>query len=146
LTNDNLEANYKRKQNRNLLFAALGALLLTLLLIYFLYNNAKRKRIIMQQNLTIQEQSFNQQLKSQELEGIDAIIDAQEKERSKIAADLHDNLGSKVATLKLYLESYDDKEDFSGFYSKLKQLINDTYNEIRNISKTKTLELRLTKV
>ncbi|WP_298899484.1 tetratricopeptide repeat protein [uncultured Psychroserpens sp.] len=145
LQTDNLEANYKRKQNRNLLIAALSALVLTLLLIYFLQKNAKRKRIIMEQNLTIQEQDFNQLLKSQELEGIDAIIDAQELERSKMAADLHDNLGSKVATLKLYLESYDDKEDFSGFYDKLKKLMNDTYNEIRNISKNKNFGAQIDK-
>ncbi|MDT0557764.1 tetratricopeptide repeat protein [Ichthyenterobacterium sp. W332] len=145
LTNDNLEVNYKRKQNRNLLFAALGALFLTLLLIYFLYNNAKRKRIIMEQNLTIKEQEFNQQLKSQELEGIDAIIDAQEAERSKIAADLHDNLGSKVATLKLYLESYDNEDDFSNFYKKLKKLMDTTYNEIRSISKNKNFGAQISK-
>nr|WP_321234472.1 tetratricopeptide repeat protein [uncultured Psychroserpens sp.] len=145
LQTDNLEANYKRRQNRNLLIAAVSALILTLLLIYVLQKNAKRKRIIMEQNLTIQEQDFNQLLKSQELEGIDAILDAQELERSKMAADLHDNLGSKVATLKLYLESYDDKEDFSGFYNKLKKLMNDTYNEIRSISKNKNFGAEISK-
>ncbi|WP_298904375.1 sensor histidine kinase [uncultured Psychroserpens sp.] len=145
LQTDNLEANYKRKQNRNFLIAALSALVFMLLLIYFLQKNSKRKRIIMGQNLTIQEQDFNQLLKSQELEGIDAILDAQELERSKMAADLHDNLGSKVATLKLYLESYDDKEDFSGFYNRLKKLMNDTYNEIRNISKNKNFGAQINK-
>ncbi|WP_299222873.1 tetratricopeptide repeat protein [uncultured Psychroserpens sp.] len=145
LKTENLEANYKRKQNRNLLLASLFALILTILFIYFLQKNAKRKRIIMEQNLTIQEQDFNQLLKSQELEGIDAILDAQELERSKMAADLHDNLGSKVATLKLYLESYDDKEDFFGFYNKLKKLMNDTYNEIRSISKNKNFGAQISK-
>ncbi|MEM9679112.1 MAG: tetratricopeptide repeat protein, partial [Bacteroidota bacterium] len=137
LQTENLEANFKRKQNRNFLIASLFALALTLLLIYVLQKNAKRKRIIMEQNLTIKEQEFSQVLKSQELEGIDAILDAQELERSKMAADLHDNLGSKVATLKLYLESYDDKDNFSDFYNKLKTLMDDTYNEIRSISKNK---------
>lgn len=145
LQTENLEANYKRKQNRNLLLGALAALLLSIFGIYMLSKNAKRKRIIMEQNLTIKEQNFNQQLKSQELEGVDAIIDAQEKERTKMAADLHDNLGSKVATLKLYLESYDDKEDFSSFYVKLKKLMSATYNEIRNISKNKNFGTQISK-
>jgi len=145
LQTDNLEANYKRKQNRNLLFGALAALILAVFGIYMLSKNAKRKRIIMEQDLTIQEQEFNQQLKSQELDGIDAIIDAQEKERTQMAADLHDNLGSKVATLKLYLESYDDKEDFSSFYTKLKNLMSDTYNEIRSISKNKNFGAQINK-
>ncbi|NRA91984.1 MAG: tetratricopeptide repeat protein [Psychroserpens sp.] len=145
LKTENLEVNYKRKQNRNLLIAAVAALILTLVLIYVIQNNAKRKRIIMEQSLKIQEQDFNQLLKSQELEGIDAIIDAQEQERSKMAADLHDNLGSKVATLKLYLESYDEKDDFSGFYDKLKTLMSDTYNEIRSISKNKNFGAEINK-
>ena len=145
LQTDNLEVDFKRKQNRNLLFGALAALLVAIFALYMLMKNAKRKRIIMEQNLTIQEQSFNQLLKSQELEGIDAIIDAQEQERTKMAADLHDNLGSKVATLKLYLESYDEKEAFSNFYDKLKSLMSDTYTEIRNISKNKNFGAKIDK-
>lgn len=145
LKTENLEVNFKRKKNRNLLIAALVALALTLFVIYMLNKNAKRKRIIMEQNLKIQEQEFNQLLKSQELEGIDAIIDAQEQERSKMAADLHDNLGSKVATLKLYLESYDEKDDFSNYYDKLKRLMSETYNEIRNISKNKNFGAEINK-
>ncbi|WP_353776879.1 tetratricopeptide repeat protein [Winogradskyella sp. 3972H.M.0a.05] len=145
LQTDNLEANYKRRQNRNLLFGTLVALVAAIFGLYMLFKNTKRKRIIMEQNLTIQEQNFNQLLKSQELEGIDAILDAQEQERTKMAADLHDNLGSKVATLKLYLESYDEKEEFSNFYTKLKSLMGDTYTEIRNISKNKNFGAHINK-
>ena len=145
LQTKNLEVDYKRKQNRNLLFGTIAALLVTIFGLYLLLKNTKRKRIIMEQNLTIQEQNFNQLLKTQELEGIDAILDAQEQERSKMAADLHDNLGSKVATLKLYLESYDDGDDFSSFYAKLKMLMNETYTEIRNISKNKNFGAQINK-
>ncbi len=142
---DNSQANYKRKQNRNLLFASLGILLITLFIIYMLLKNAKRKRIIMKQGLTIKEQEFNQLLKTKELEGIDAILDAQEQERMDMAADLHDNLGSKVATLKLYVESYDTKEAFTNHYDKIKDLLDTTYGEIRNISKNKNFGARIDK-
>ncbi|QHI38137.1 Signal transduction histidine-protein kinase/phosphatase DegS [Kordia antarctica] len=145
LQSDNSEANHKRKQNRNLLFAALGILLISLFIIYILLKNAKKKRIITAQSLTIKEQEFNQLLKTKELEGIDAILDAQEKERMDMAADLHDNLGSKVATLKLYMESYDDKEDFTAYYDKIKKLLDTTYVEIRNISKNKNFGARIDK-
>lgn len=145
LQTDNLRTESKRKQNRNLLFGALGLLALLSFVIFQQSKNAKRKRIILEQEHTIQAQKLEQKLQEQELEGIDAILDAQEKERSKMAADLHDNLGSKVATLKLFLESYDDKEDFSGFYDKLKKLMNDTYNEIRNISKNKNFGAQIDK-
>ncbi|MFD2726557.1 tetratricopeptide repeat-containing sensor histidine kinase [Hyunsoonleella rubra] len=137
LETENLEVNHRRQQNFYLFIGALLAFTLAILSIYFLQKNAKRKRIIMQQNLKIKEQDFDQMLQAKELEGIDNILEAQEKERSKMAAELHDNLGSKVATLKLFLESYDEKDDFSNYYKKLKSLIGDTYNEIRNISKNK---------
>lgn len=145
LKTENLEVNNKRKQNRNLLFTALAALLLTLYIIYSIQKNAKRNRIILEQDLKIKEQDFNQLLKSQELEGIDAIIDAQEQERSKMAADLHDNLGSKVATLKLYLDSYEDQDEFSTYYKKLKDLMSDTYDQIRSISKNKNFGAKINK-
>ncbi|WP_299364979.1 tetratricopeptide repeat protein [Winogradskyella sp.] len=145
LQTENLQANYKRKQNRNLLLATLVVLCLLCLFIYLQLKNARRKRIILEQEHTIKAQELEQKLHEQELDGIDAILDAQEEERSKMASDLHDNLGSKVATLKLYLESYDNKDDFSGFYNKLKKLMNDTYNEIRSISKNKNFGAQIDK-
>ncbi|MEO1030693.1 MAG: sensor histidine kinase [Bacteroidota bacterium] len=145
LQTENLQANYKRKQNRNLLFVALTVLALLSVFIYLQLKNARRKRIILQQEHTIKAQELEQKLHEQELDGIDAILDAQEEERSKMASDLHDNLGSKVATLKLYLESYDNSDDFSGFYNKLKTLMNNTYNEIRSISKNKNFGAQIDK-
>lgn len=137
LQTENLEVNYKRKQNLNWFIGTLLALSLAILSIYFLQKNAKRKRVIMQQNLKIKEQSFDKLLQAKELEGIDNILEAQEKERTKMAAELHDNLGSKVATLKLFLESSSNTKDFTNNYEKLKTLISETYNEIRSISKNK---------
>lgn len=137
LESDNLKVDYKRKQNRNLLFITLGVLTIILFVVYILLKNAKRKRIITAQNNIIKQQEFNQVLKTKELEGIDAILSAQEEERATIAADLHDNLGSKIATLKLYVENYSNSKDFNDYYDKLKLLINDTYGEIREISKNK---------
>ncbi|WP_298508458.1 tetratricopeptide repeat protein [uncultured Kordia sp.] len=137
LESDNLKVNYKRKQNRNLLFIALGVLILLFFVTYILLKNAKRKRIIMEQNSIIKQQEFDRVLKSKELEGIDAILAAQEEERTTIAEDLHDNLGSKIATLKLYVENYNTATAFGDYHEKLKLLINDTYTEIRAFSKNK---------
>ncbi len=137
LQTENLEVDYKRKQNLYWFVGALLALSLAIISIYFLQKNAKRKRVIMQQNLKIKEQYFDRLLNAKELEGIDNILEAQEKERSKMAAELHDNLGSKVAALKLFLENSSTENDFSKNYNKLKKLISETYQEIRSISKNK---------
>ena len=133
----NREVEYQRGINRNYFIGALAAFLLTIIVTYLLIKNAKRKQVIALQKEKIKNQVFEQELKAQELNGIDEIINAQEKERSKIAADLHDNLGSKVATLKLYLDSFNDKDGFDTFYEKLKNIVNNTYDDIRKIGSNK---------
>jgi len=137
LTAINQEIEYKRITNRNFFISALAALFITLGIAYLLVKNSKRKRLIAIQQEKIISHDFEQQLKTQELNGIDAIIDAQEKEREKIAADLHDNLGSKVATLKLYLESYEEQKENVDFFQKIKTIAEETYHEIRKTAQSK---------
>ena len=138
----NTEIDYRRTLNRHLLFTVIGILVITLLLVYSILKNVKRKKLLVQQKHTIDTQKFAKLLKDQELEGIDAIIDAQEKERDRIANDLHDNLGSKVATLKLYIEEVTESESYNQkdkdqLYIKIKNLVDDTYKEIRTIAHKK---------
>lgn len=142
LKSENLAVDVKRIQNKNLLLGTLGILAFTILLVIFLLKNSKKKQLLIQQNSKIKEQEFIQQLKSQELNGIDAIIDAQEKERTRIADDLHDNLGSKIATLKLYIDEIGAQENAAPeekmkLNSKLKSLADDTYKEVRKIAHNK---------
>jgi signal transduction histidine kinase len=141
LKTKNLEVELKRERNQVLLFASLGILILTFFLVFIFFKSSKRKRIVAEQNLKIRNQEITQLLKTQELNGIDAIIDAQEQERSHIADDLHDNLGSKMATLKLYIEeirtSNSGKKEKEFLVDKLKTLADDTYKEVRKIAQNK---------
>jgi signal transduction histidine kinase len=106
-----------------------------------MFKSSKRKRTVAEQELKIKNQDLIQQLKTQELNGIDAIIDAQEKEQSRIADDLHDNLGSKIATLKLYIQEIKnekaDSADKENLLNKLTNLADETYKEVRNIAHDK---------
>lgn len=142
LQSENLTVDVKRIRNKNLLFGSLGILTFTILLVIFLLKNSKKKQLLTQQNLKIKEQEFIQQLKTQELNGIDAIIDAQETERTRIADDLHDNLGSKIATLKLYIDEISNQENSAQeekaeLNNKLKSLADETYKEVRKIAHNK---------
>jgi signal transduction histidine kinase len=138
LKSKNREINYKRKMNNYLLYAVLGFFVITLLFIFSALKNVKRKRLLTQQNYTIKTKKLEKLLKDQELDGIDAILDAQEKERDRIANDLHDNLGSKIATLKLYIDEVSNKDvsedKRNQLAERLKNLANETYKEIRSIA------------
>jgi len=140
LKTENLIVNYKKNKNIKLLFGVTIILVITLLLMFILYKNAQKKRLIIKQQHKIKTQDFEKYIKIQEINGIDAIIDAQDKERSRIADDLHDNLGSKIATLKLYIEEIKfttKKAERNLLFNKLKTLVNDTYNEVRKIAHNK---------
>lgn len=147
LKTKNLEIELKRNRNKILLFASLGILILTFFLVSIFLKSSKRKRILAEQNLKIKNQEITQLLKTQELNGIDAIIDAQEKERSRIADDLHDNLGSKIATLKLYIDEIKDlkNKERENVWDKLKRLTDETYKEIRKIAHNKNSGLLINK-
>ena len=128
------------RHNRNQIFLwSIAALCLGLLLLgYLTYKNIHRKRVIDRQNFKINQQKMIEQLRQQELDTIDNIIQIQESERSRIAADLHDSLGSKLATLNLYVDKLQEevpehmKKELS--LIPLKKLTNDTYQEVRQIS------------
>ena len=147
LKTKNLEIELKRDRNLILLFASVGILILTFFLVYFLLKSSKGKRIVAEQNLKIKNQEISQLLKTQELDGIDAIIDAQEQERGRIADDLHDNLGSKIATLKLYIEEIKDlkSKEKENMWHKLKLLTDETYKEVRKIAQNKNTGVLINK-
>jgi len=147
---NNLEIDTKRRRNQNLLIAASVLLFMSLSFGYLMHASVLRKKEVAQQRLKIQQQEFEKQLKTRELDGLDAIIDAQEKERSRMADDLHDNLGSKVATLKLYIEEMHNPEPFvehgkEQLLEKLKRLADETYKEIRTIAHNKNTNAYISK-
>ncbi|MBO0323540.1 sensor histidine kinase [Muricauda sp. CAU 1633] len=136
---DALELDAQNRKNRNLAIA-LGLLLVFGSAIAFLVNsNAKRKQLVAEQQKTLQEQKVITLLKEQELNTIDAMIEGQEKERQRIANDLHDDLGGLMANVKLLFNSLQPKikDDVDKLYSKTNALIDEAYHKIRAIAHAK---------
>lgn len=129
LQSQNLEVDNKRIRNQNLFLIALGIFALSGVLAYYLFKRNQQKQ-------KTERQKLLQQLKDQELRGIDAIVDAQEKERERIANELHDNLGSRMATLKLLIDDVRQKtkKEQSEQFEKLQILADETYREVRKIA------------
>lgn len=106
-------------------------LLLVLSLLIFLF-------ILFRKNKKISEQKINDIKQKEELSLTRAILDGEERERERIARDLHDGLGGMLAGVKInfstwssnYLHPEKDKE----FYTILGQLDNSV-SELRHIAR-----------
>lgn len=84
----------------------------------------------------MEKKLLKQELNKQKLIA-QAVVDAQEKERSLIGKELHDNINQILSTAKLYLEvaRNDDKERTS-LIDMSTNSISDAINEIRTISRS----------
>ncbi|WP_074408771.1 ATP-binding protein [Aquimarina megaterium] len=140
---DNLEIEAKRIKNRNLLLGSLSLILVGSIFVFLVYKNIKRKQQIAEQEKEIQIQKTEKLLKEQELTAIDAMISGQEKERQRLANELHDNLGSTLATVKLHFQHLQHNKDnpklehVEELYTKTNALLDEAYQKVRTIAHEK---------
>ncbi|MFY8182516.1 MAG: tetratricopeptide repeat-containing sensor histidine kinase [Flavobacterium sp.] len=140
----NLTLKNKLQTNKIILFIGLALLLIITTIGVLAYKNVSKKKTIAEQEKLIQTQKLETSLKEQELHEIDIMLESQEKERQRIANELHDNLGSLLATLKFNFQNLkrqkevlEDKEN--QLFEKTDALIDEAYQEVRNISHLKNL-------
>ena len=118
----NAELKAKEAKQKQQLYIFLGVVLLILILVIFFFY--KRKLAEKERATQLEKQRFK------------AVIEAEEKERVRIAKELHDGLGQVLSTAKLNvagLEGNVDKED-EVLVSNSMSLIDDAVNEVRSIS------------
>ena len=146
-----IDAKYQTKENKLQITTLKSTLkkggmviifLLVVLIVFFLgYQNLRRKRKIAEQEKLIQTQKLENILQEQELNELDKLIEGQEKERIKIANELHDNLGSMLATLKLNFQNLKVRKDSTTeedklLFDKTDALLEEAYQKIRTIAHT----------
>ena len=78
-----------------------------------------------------EKEKITSELQKQKVVQVKKIISAQEEERKRIAEDLHDDLGSNLAVIKLNLQSLESDE---GQKASLMQLLDDTSAHVRQVS------------
>lgn len=136
LETKNLEIETKRIRNKNLLFGALALIAFGSIVFYLIQKNTKRKQKLAEQEKEIESQKLATVLKEQELTAIDAMIEGQEKERQRIANDLHDDLGGLMATVKLHFNALKDKGS-PELFDKTNNLIEEAYQKVRSVAHAK---------
>ncbi|MBN8681967.1 MAG: sensor histidine kinase [Chitinophagales bacterium] len=114
----------------------LGAAMLALLALSVFF--VLRQRIRHNQKLAAQESALQQQqlLQAQQagqLAALQAMLEGQEQERSRIAADLHDGLGGLLTSVKSHFNSL-AIPDSTPNYGKTNQLLDEACGEVRRIA------------
>jgi signal transduction histidine kinase len=139
LKQENVLLGEKQRANRILFFVTLGLFIALLTASYFIVKYLLRKKKIAEQEKIIEQQKSENLLKTQEMHIIDAMIEGQEKERQLIAQDLHDNLGSMLASLRLNFENLRSQtaQENNPLFEKADGLINDAYQNVRRLAHAK---------
>ncbi|MFL9837510.1 ATP-binding protein [Flavobacterium sp. ST-75] len=130
------------KTGKILVYIFIGLLIASLVIGFLIIKNARRRVYISKQEKLIEQQKLEKALKEFELNSIDLMLEGQEKERERIANDLHDNLGSMLATLKMNFEHLrmrknEIREEEDKLYDRTDQLIEDAYQKVRTIAHAK---------
>ena len=117
------------QKNRYYMYNTLAALLVALLIVALLFLRARNKKRLHEKEVrAIQQQK--------ELQLLQALMQGEEKERSRIAKDLHDGVAGMLAAVKMHFSSVpaaDELLETEGYRQGMK-LLNEAAQEIRKTS------------
>jgi signal transduction histidine kinase len=127
-------------KRRNLLMYGLtGLMILMVFVMLMIYRNIQhRKQIILQQN-EIKEQKIQELEKEKMLVATRAVMQGEEKERTRLARDLHDSLGGMLSGIKLKLSMAMKgnvilPEDMAVQFENALGLLDSTIGELRQVA------------
>jgi len=125
----------QRTLERNWLIAGAALLgLLSVVIFFGLRSRIRANKKIAAQESALQQQQIVQLEQEAKLATLNAMIEGQEKERSRIAADLHDGLGGLLTSVKLHFNALPSPVPSTDLHRKTNQLIDDACGEVRRIS------------
>jgi len=127
-----LERDTAKKQARiQLLYFILGFIAIISILGYFILDQRRRRIRI------TSDQKINNLLQQQEVKTAYALLEGQDKERKRIASELHDNLGSILTSLNMFSDALVTKKDtkqIEEIANKISETSHLANEEVRKIS------------
>ncbi|WP_074408248.1 tetratricopeptide repeat-containing sensor histidine kinase [Aquimarina megaterium] len=124
----------RQKSIKNsILYSFLILLIPVIGLLFTYYQKLQTQNELNKKQEEISEQKISSLIKDQELKLIKASIKGQDKERKRIALELHDSIGGNLAAIKLQLNNTvlnGNKKTISIINNQL----DDTYEQVRNLS------------
>jgi signal transduction histidine kinase/tetratricopeptide (TPR) repeat protein len=147
------DLNQEERNKKNAYIALLIAIFCSIFLFYFYFVLRKKNKTIYNQNnriidlnndlerkietRTAELSIANKELVLKNFEITEALFKGQTLERKRVAAELHDNLGSTLSALKWRLEALDSdnlNEKEKEIYLSIKSMMSNAYDDVRNIS------------
>jgi signal transduction histidine kinase len=120
-------SNEKSKRQVSVLLFSLGGLFLLSIVGLLYYQN----------RMHTSKLELNEAHREQQIISMRSMLEGQEKERSRIARDLHDGLGNLLSTLKVNIGSLQinfDDNDSKKIYSSASEMIDEACTEVRKIA------------
>lgn len=130
-------ANAAKARIRQIALVVIVLLLVAVLGV--LIRNLQHRKQLARQDHDLYEKRIEDLLKQQEIRQLDALVEGQEKERKRIAKDLHDRLGSMLSAIKLQFSALEERLDKvqveqSERYRHVFVMLDDAVTEVRRIS------------
>lgn len=127
----------KVDQNKSILISSILGGLFLIVGIFALLQRFKKNKKIAEQKEVMQSQKIQQLEKEKKILSMNAMIEGQEAERSRIAKDLHDGLGGLLSTVKAHfsnIQSEIQKIEKINVYNRANELVDEACDEVRRIS------------
>ena len=133
------QRNAIRKQNL-IIYSSAAFLLVALIIAYLLYNRYTWKQKLKQNTETLLQQEL----------AAKSILEAEEKERSRIAKDLHDGVGQMMSAARMNLSAFSNNiqlhnADQQHSLNNIITLVDDSCKEVRAVSHSMMPQVLLSK-
>ncbi|MGV3761014.1 ATP-binding protein [Parapedobacter sp.] len=139
-----LEAQVNHRKNLNTIYILLSAAIFIALIFLFIAYRQRSKALVQQRYL--HELELNRIRQEHKISLLSAMIDGQEKERTRIARDLHDGLGGLLSGIKIELSGGIISAGISPAHTLINNAltrIDQAVNELRRIARNMMPELLL---
>lgn len=134
-----MDLGERMAKERTLRNMAQGITLLAVVLAMLAWRNWRFQRKFRLQSVIMHGQEVSQLLKQQEIRALDAVLRGQELERTRIARDLHDRVGSLLSAVKMQFGALEERmarlqENAGVQYERVAGLLDTAVGEVRRIS------------
>jgi signal transduction histidine kinase len=111
------------------------AIIIVVVIMILIRRNLENRRQLAEAKALLKDQELAELKKRQQMERMGALLEGQEKERSRIAAELHDGIGGLLASTKHQFQLVESKmKNQVPEFSKAYHTLDETAHEVRRIS------------